>query len=115
MTLTFVIVVLIEDNYFMANINTTYINVDRKQELLSDFEEKLEIQAEELRITKQHLGRVQDKLILFAEECMEKAEEADTLRGMYKYLPRPGKDWTERKGQDTKGRILDIYRSGHQF
>ena len=50
-------------NSLTADINITYIDVDRKQELLSDFKEKLEIQAEELRITKHHLGRVQEKSV----------------------------------------------------
>ena len=41
-------------------LNAAYIDADRK--LFSDLEEKWDIQAEELEITKQHLGRVQEKV-----------------------------------------------------
>ena len=79
-----------------ADLNAAYIDVDRKQELLSDLEKKSDIQAEELEITKQHFGRVQDKATLYEKECSEKAEEVETLRGVYTDTKKKLNHTTER-------------------
>ena len=50
---------------------------------LADIQKQFEIQAEELEVTKDHLGRVGEKVSIYRKECYKKEEELDAIRGMY--------------------------------
>ena len=66
-----------------ADLELAWIYCNRKDEELADIQNKFEIQAEELEVTEDHLGRVGKKVSIYRKECYKKEEELDAIRGMY--------------------------------
>ena len=66
-----------------ADLNAAFIDADKKKERVADLEEQLDVQGNELKITQDHLVRIQHKANLFETESKDKDWVIEILSGQY--------------------------------